>query len=239
MFGLSLGMGCGDDSTDGAGGGSSAISDVVYDGGATDEALTALLAATPTVSATQGANFSAPANDQLLNVPPSPTFTWGVGSTGRLEDGLVPSVHDRAFARPSEKRVVENDRIFDDRFFHDVRVQRVESSFSRGSTAHVPVEQSWLQGFLSHERSAHAHGTPTSGAAYLLVFSSSMNDKVLRIFTTNTTYTPATTELDKLKGVATEPIHVQITNAQFDANRIAQDGGPYQGNAIVFHLAFQ
>ena len=53
------------------------------------------------------------------------------------------------------------------------------------------------------------------------------------MFPTATIYTPDADALGKLKG-AGEPIHAVITNAQFDQNRIAQDGGPYSGTAITF-----
>lgn len=209
VFGLSLGFGCGDDSTDGAGGGNSAIADVVYQGGATDEALEALLAVTPTASATQGANFTSPTNQSSVTANPPPTFTWAVGGGTGMREQNAP-----------------------DRFLDDLRGRQPEKIDRRLSQA----AGSLLGDFLSHERSAHAHGTPTSGAAYLLVFSTTTNDKVLRIFTTQTSYTPATAEIDKLKGVANENIRVQITNAQFDENRIAQDGGPFQGTQITINL---
>lgn len=204
-FALSLGAGCGDDT--GAGGESDeenpALADVVYAGGATDEALESLLDATATESATQGAGFTSPANGATVSAASSPSFTWAVGAkSGRL----TPADHPvQIFSDPTKTQ-------------------------PRQCDDHPMI--GLLQGFLAHERSAFAHGTPTSGPAYFVVFSASGNDKLLRVFTTDTSYAPDATALGKLKGAGT--IHAVIENAEFDQNRIAQDGGPFTGPAIDF-----
>ncbi len=86
---------------------------------------------------------------------------------------------------------------------------------------------------LSGVPAAYAHGTPMSGPGYLLVFSTSKDPKLLRVFTTGTEYTPNEAAWKKITTTG-ELVHVVITNAEFDQNRIAQDGGPYRGTEISF-----
>jgi hypothetical protein len=90
----------------------------------------------------------------------------------------------------------------------------------------------WL---LAGVRPAYAHGTPYSGTAYFVVFSTTANPKLLRVFTPNTNYTPDATALGTLKG-ANDTIHAVITDAIFDQNRIATSGGPWKGTEITFTI---
>ncbi len=191
----------GSSACDGSGGegGSSDIADVVYGGGATDEALEALLVATPVTDASQAATFTAPANGATLPSDPPPVFTWKVGAA---PSNPAPPPSPHAFLEPS---------------FSD-----------RAASAFATL-------LLGDVRSAYAHGTPTSGSAYFVVFSTSKDPKLVRIFTTETFYTPAAAELAKLKG-AGEAIHAIVTHAEFDQNRIATDGGPFEGTEITFTL---
>lgn len=184
----------------GGGGGESATADVVYGGGATDEALDALLAATPVTDASQAATFTFPANGATVPSSPAPAFTWKVGAAPAKAP--PPPAPTTAFL---------------DRSFSD----RAASSLASLLLSGVP--------------SAYAHGTPTSGSAYFVVFSTTKDAKLLRVFTTETSYTPASAELAKLTG-AGEAIHAVITHAEFDQNRVATDGGPFTGTEITFTL---
>lgn len=77
---------CGSDGTPAAPSSSAVDLDaVVYEGGATDEALRALLSATPTSDPAQAAVFSSPTNGASLPADPPPKLTWHLGgATGRL-----------------------------------------------------------------------------------------------------------------------------------------------------------
>lgn len=122
---------CGDDSSTGTGGsgstgsadgeededGEDGIGDVVYEGGATDEALEELLAAAaPTSSATESAAFTAPLPDTALPGASPATFSWALPSPqgsnlelffDRPGDARHPGAWERAAAtalRSEERR---------------------------------------------------------------------------------------------------------------------------------------
>jgi hypothetical protein len=197
----SVGAGC--KGTAGAGGSDQTnplVLDVVFEGGATDEAAVALLQATLVSDPTSAANFTAPINMMVVPAASAPTFSWKIGVA--------------AADRPPS----------------DVRFTLLEPPS-------IPQKLATraLGALLSGVPSAYAHGTPVSGPAYFLNFSTATNPKLLRVFTTNMTYTPDATVFAKLKAAATT-IHAVITNAQFDQNRIAQAGGPWKGNEITFTI---
>lgn len=81
--------------------------------------------------------------------------------------------------------------------------------------------------------SAFAHGTPVNGAGFFIVFSAAGNDRLLRVFTTKTSYQPDAAAWAKLTG-AQGPIKAEITSATFDNNNLAPGGGPYTSAAISF-----
>jgi len=81
-------------------------------------------------------------------------------------------------------------------------------------------------------RKAFAHGTPTNGKAYFLVFSTATNPKLLRVFTTKTSYVPSADAWSKLTS-AKVPITVSLETAIFDNDALAIDGGPWRGGSIT------
>lgn len=206
------GTGCkGGSGTGGAGGdqGDPALADVVFVGEASDEALGAMLAATAaTTPPNLVANFTAPTNNAMVAASPAPKFTWLRGAPATDARPM------RDFSAPSE--------ILDPAGTH----RRGFVDGAAGSLA------KWL---LSGVPEAHAHGVPMSGTGYFLLFTTTKNDKLLRVFTQATDYTPDAASLAKLTG-AGEAIHAVILTADFDQNRIAQDGGPYKGSEIVFTI---
>jgi hypothetical protein len=82
---------------------------------------------------------------------------------------------------------------------------------------------------------AYAHGDPYSGVAYYLTFSSSSAKDLVRVFTTNTDYTPSDNDWNKLKGVE-GTITLRLTWAEFETNRVVEGGGPWESPAIVFTI---
>jgi hypothetical protein len=165
------------------GSGADDLSDVVYEGGATDEALVALVAQSPKEDAAQAAGLVAPASGETISATTPFAFSWAVGSASFREPGAL----ERAI------------------------------------------------GLLFGVREAHAHGTPISGRAYFLVFSTQSDTKLLRVFTTALTYTPSADAWAKLTA-AGAPITVTIVNAIFESNRVADGGGPYAGTSKSFQI---
>lgn len=97
------------------------------------------------------------------------------------------------------------------------------------------VLRSGLAEFFGPVKAAHAHGTPLVGPATFLSFSTATNAKVVRVFTTLTSYTPAQAEWDKLVAANAE-ITLSLVGAEFDNNRVADSGGPFQGTKFVFTI---
>jgi len=89
---------------------------------------------------------------------------------------------------------------------------------------------------IGPERSAHAHGTPYTGTATWVVFSTPTNPKLTRVLTSTNLYTPDQAVWDKLVAVGA-PITVTLIGATFAENRIAMDGGPYKGSVTTFTFA--
>ncbi|HTJ81438.1 MAG TPA: hypothetical protein VL400_06925 [Polyangiaceae bacterium] len=205
VAGVSTFVGCGDSGTDAP---ADELADVVYEGESTDEALEALLAATPKQDAAQAATFTWPSDGDILEPDAVPTFCWVTGATAM-----------RSAASPTRIGALEP----------PARSERAApSTFDRAARL-------VLEPLLSGVRPAYAHGDPINGPAYFLVFSTDSNDKLLRVFTTLTDYTPDAAHWDTLKN-AGAPITASVLWATFDSNRVATDGGPYEGTPITFTI---
>jgi hypothetical protein len=174
---------------------------VIYEGGANDEALVALLAKAPVASASQGTVFDTPAASELLAATAPATFAWHVGgATAALEAPSEP--HSPAGLSPAPPRSVRES----------------------------------LVDLVGPPRAANAHGPPVNGRAYFLVLSDAKEHAVVRVFTTNLSYTPDAAAWQKLQSAA-GPLTAGITSAVFENSRVAQDGGPYVGQPVTFSLA--
>ena len=88
---------------------------------------------------------------------------------------------------------------------------------------------------IGPERSAFAHGTPYSGTATWLVFSTDTDPKLTRVLTSSVSYTPGQAVWDKMVA-AGKPITVTLVSAIFADNRVATDGGPFQGSKTTFTI---
>ena len=93
-----------------------------------------------------------------------------------------------------------------------------------------------LERALSNVPSAYAHGEPVNGPAYFLVLSTASDPKLVRVFTLASEYTPDATTWAKIAG-AGAPITATILSAQFEENRVLQDGGPWESAPITFSVA--
>ncbi|WP_437874975.1 hypothetical protein [Sorangium sp. So ce513] len=200
--------------SDGGGGASSVpeLADVIYEGGATDEALDVLLAATPKDDPAQGTVFDAPEDGATLPGDAPPELTFHIAGAAQ---GAAPR------AAPALRRAAGGAAV-------DPRAREPGAATS----------PAWadLGALLGPARAAQAHGTPVNGRAYLLVFSTPGHEGLLRVFTTRLSYTPDAAAWDKLRA-AGAPITVDVTNAIFENNRIVQGGGPFAGEPVTFSIA--
>jgi len=168
---------------------------VVYLGGATDEALDALVAGSPKSDSSKAVTFEAPTKDEVIPRDGAFTFVWSeAGAEARVDPLLLRPRHREA-----------------------------------------PVLERALGVLLAGTPVAHAHGDPISGPAYYLVFSSSTEKELVKVFTTGTDYQPGGNEWNKLKGVD-GTIQLRLVWADFEENRIVKDGGPWETPALSFTI---
>ncbi|WP_437775416.1 hypothetical protein [Sorangium sp. So ce1097] len=198
--------------SDGGGGASSVpeLADVIYEGGATDEALDVLLAAEPKDDPAQGTVFDAPEDGATLPGDAAPELTFHIAGAAQ---GAAPR------AAPAPRRAAGGAPV-------DLRAREPGAGSPRWGE---------LGALLGPARAARAHGTPVNGRAYLLVFSTPGREGLLRVFTTRLSYTPDAAAWEKLRA-AGAPITVDVTNAIFENNRIVQGGGPFAGEPVTFSI---
>jgi hypothetical protein len=181
--------------------------DVIYGGGATDEAMVSLGSALD-----QKAPVDDPARAPILDTPaetslPKGTivdFTWHFGKAALR---VPPPAGPDRDAGPALLRLASA----------------------------APAWWSPLAELVGPPRAAHAHGDPLSGPATLLVFSTKSNPALVRVFTDQTAFTPGQETWDTL-AAAGEEITGSLIAAEFDNNRIADGGDPVQGTKHTFTI---
>lgn len=168
------------------------FSDVLYEGGATDEALEALGAAG--VKTGKSPSIFAPTAGQSIPNEAPFTFTWSQPKEAQLSPNrtFLPPLH----IAPTRKLALD----------------LVRSLF---------------------EGTAHAHGTPINGSAYLLTFSTDTDAKLVRVFTPKFTYVPSADAWNKLRG-AKKTIQFRVRAAIFEDNRVIETGGPFDSQVVSF-----
>jgi hypothetical protein len=77
--------------------------------------------------------------------------------------------------------------------------------------------------------------TKQQGQAFLLVFSTPQNPKVLRVFTSLLAYTPDDAHWQQLVS-ASQPLTLSITSATFENDQLTSDGGPHSGQTLSFTI---
>lgn len=98
------------------------------------------------------------------------------------------------------------------------------------------AQRTRLPSWLGPERSAHAHGDPFTGVAYVLTFTAG-GAFVAGVATDKTSYTPDEAAWGKLKA-AGGPIVATLTVARMENNLVATGGGPYtSGKSVSFSVA--
>ncbi len=173
------------------------LTDVVYVGAATDEALRGLLDA-PLKNGDKRSRLTAPANGAKLGTLPTFAWSFGTGTSGPTDAGAVG---------------------------FEPKTRRRNRDLVGLLTAAFPGE-----------RQAFAHGEPLNGTAYLLVLSTAAGDKLLRVFTTQTTFTPDAVAWDKVKKAGAS-VRAVVTTGLFENNKLVSGGGPFEGEAISFEVS--
>lgn len=183
--------------------------DVIYGGEATDEAMVALGSAldqkAPVEDAARAPVLDAPTETSLPRGT-IPEFTWHFGASASLHAPLPPAAAPQAPRGPELLR-----------------------------PASAPAWLHPLAELVGPPRAARAHGDPLNGTATFLVFSTSKDPKLVRVFTDQTTFTPGQETWDKLAAAGGE-ITLSLVAADFDNNRIADGGDPVQGTKLTFTI---
>jgi hypothetical protein len=205
--------GCGDDDPKPPTTESDELADVVYQGEATDEALEDMLTL-PVQAGGKRATFTSPASGASISAPP--TFSWTFDAPA-LDAGALGAVTPLMPASGL-------------RLSPGLAAGAAPRSVPRSPTG-------WLASarLLFGERSAFAHGTPLNGTGYFLVLSTDTNDKVLRVFTTDTSYTPDAGAWEAVKK-AGGAVHAVVTTGLFDNNKVISGGGPFEGDPLTFNV---
>jgi hypothetical protein len=189
------------------------VGDVVLEGTVTDEAYDAFDAAfgsgAPKDDASKAATLDAPADGASLPRATAPTFSWHLGAGMSSERAPLPGHIDQRWS-------------FGPAY---------QSTTATGIDWAAP-----LRLLLSPVRAAHAHGDPFNGTGTFLVFSTDTTPNLVRVFTSNTTYTPSADAWGKMTS-AGKPITLKLVSAIFESNRVAQDGGPFAGSTTTFTVA--
>src|SRR5580692_808759 len=90
----------------------------------------------------------------------------------------------------------------------------------------------WIRDLLGPVRAARADGS-MSGAGYFLVFATELKPELLRVFTTDTTYTP---DANAWKTLSSAMIwtKLSIVSAAFQDDQMVAGSGPFEGSPILF-----
>lgn len=179
---------------------------VIYEGGATDEALENLQAGTVSFAADQEVLFTWPVDGDILPTDEPLSFCYAAPeSTAR-----APRPTREAFGW----------------LFPGQSPSGNDAGWDGLDTALL------LAPIFIEPTPALAHGTPINGRAFLLKFSSPANPSLATVFTTQLDYFPDALVLQKLHAAA-GGVTVELTSAIFEENRVTPDGGPFKGGKIT------
>jgi len=76
-----------------------------------------------------------------------------------------------------------------------------------------------------------ASATGFTGVAFLLVFSTPSDPKLLRIVTTDSSFTPSAVDWKKLTSSG-EPVTFKLASGTFENDELTVEGGPHQGQGL-------
>lgn len=181
--------------------------DAVIVGTATDEALVAFASALD-----QGAPAADPARAAVLDAPAA--------------DAVLPKATPAAFSWHFGTSAMQNNS------------NELPTWGFPGPKPQIAASSAFLsplRELIGPVRAARAHGDPFTGTATWLVFSTDADPRLLRVFTSDTAYTPDAAAWTKLSG-AGKAIKLSLSSAEFENNRIVQGGGPIAGGSIQFTI---
>ena len=98
----------------------------------------------------------------------------------------------------------------------------------------VPFKFTWTTE-LVHEDADGASEPVLAGVAFLLQFSTPMHDPMARVFTTLKEYTPSDEDWSAFASSG-EEITLHVNSADFSANQIVENGGPFSGLGATFTI---
>lgn len=182
--------------------------DVLIVGSATDEALAAFAGALE-----QGTPTADPAHGAVIDAP--------------VPDAMLPKATPATFSWHFGATTMK--------FNHNSNEFKY---FPSPALANKNNKSEWLyplKELIGPMRNAQAHGTPFTGTASFLVFATPDNPALLRIITSETSFTPDNSAWTKLGG-AGKAITLTINSAEFENNRIVQGGGPFAGGSVQFTI---
>jgi hypothetical protein len=188
--------------------------DVLLQGTVTDEALVAFAGAldqaTPAGMPARAPTLDSPPESAAIPRASGTTFSWHFGMTASAPRGGSADLPEKA---------------------------AWWSPLHPAARAEKPIRllQKPIRELFGSVRSAYAHGEPFTGAATFLVFSTDSDPRLLRVLTSETSYAPDVAAWDKL-AAAGKPITLTLSAAEFENNRIIQDGGPFAGSSMTFTI---
>jgi hypothetical protein len=114
----------------------------------------------------------------------------------------------------------------------------------RGAPALLPLSPRRAPSFLAElvalvgpERAAFAAPAPFTGTAYLLAVNDAVGAPIVRVFTSEASYTPDDAAWALLREHTGKAITAWVMTADFEADRIAPEGGPFPGPWISFSVS--
>lgn len=139
-----------------------------------------------------------------------------------LKSGAAPIV-----TSPEDGAVLEEKATFEFEKGVTARLERAPSNARRRTSSFAEL--------FGPERSAHAHGAPMNGDAYLLTFASADEPELLRVFTDSTSYEPEDDAWALLASAGELTLTVRM--GVFEEGRLASGGGPFESTPVSFSIS--
>ncbi len=194
------------------------LADVVFLKGATPRALGSLLDATPIPDVTLAPTLLEPANNAVLLASQKVVFEWS--RDGMTAMRTAPGATTPALPTPAFAALAAGPTLF----------PAGETALDKTSTRSFPA---WLGELIGPERTALAAPATLDQKGYFLLFSTDSTPRLLRVFTTETTYTPDAKAWKTLADAGTWTKLIVVAGA-FLKDDLVVGTGPFVGAPILF-----